>query len=107
MVKEYIAKYGGTPSDINADVAEAYAVGQVMAQAVKATNSLDNKKLIDYLHSGATFDSVLGPAKFDAKGANTVGQSLIFQWQNAKLVETLPAGAAGTTKPQYPKPNWH
>jgi branched-chain amino acid transport system substrate-binding protein len=107
MVNEYIAKYGGTPSDINADVAEAYAVGQVMAQAVKATNSLDNKKLIDYLHSGATFDSVLGPAKFDAKGENTVGQSLIFQWQNAKLVETLPAGAAGTTKPQYPKPNWH
>ena len=35
MVKEYIAKYGGTPSDINADVAEAYSVGQVVAQAVK------------------------------------------------------------------------
>ena len=42
MVKEYIAKYGGTPSDINADVAEAYSVGQVVAQAVAANNSLDN-----------------------------------------------------------------
>jgi hypothetical protein len=31
MVKEYIAKYGGTPSDVNADVAEAYSVGQVIA----------------------------------------------------------------------------
>ena len=42
MVKEYIAKYGGTPSDINADVAEAYSVGQVVAQAVAANHSLDN-----------------------------------------------------------------
>ena len=29
MVKEYIAKYGGNASSVNADVAEAYAVGQV------------------------------------------------------------------------------
>ena len=34
MVNEYVAKYGGSPSDVNADVAEAYSVGQVMAQAV-------------------------------------------------------------------------
>ena len=34
MVREYIAKYGGTPSTVNADVAEGYAVGQVVAQAV-------------------------------------------------------------------------
>ncbi len=45
MVKEYIAKYGGTPSDVNADVAEAYSVGQVMAEAVNATHSLDNSKI--------------------------------------------------------------
>ena len=42
MVKEYIAKYGGTASDVNADVAEAYSVGQVVAQPVEATHSLDN-----------------------------------------------------------------
>ena len=57
MVKEYIAKYGGTPSDVNADVAEAYAVGQVVAQAAQATHSLDNAKIISYLHSGATLDT--------------------------------------------------
>ncbi|HET8976951.1 MAG TPA: amino acid ABC transporter substrate-binding protein [Solirubrobacteraceae bacterium] len=106
MVKEYIAKYGGSPSDVNADVAEAYAVGQVMAQAVQATHSLDNSKLIAYLHSGATFDTVLGPAKFNAKGENTIGQSLIFQWQNGNLVQTLPASAPGSVKPITPKPAW-
>ena len=106
MVKEYIAKYGGTPSDVNADVAEAYAVGQVMAQAVQATHSLDNSKLISYLHSGATFDTVLGPAKFNAKGENTIGQSLIFQWQKGKLVQVLPASAPGSQTPLTPKPAW-
>ena len=30
MVKAYVAKFGGSPSDINADVAEAYSVGEVV-----------------------------------------------------------------------------
>ncbi len=51
---EYVAKYGGTASDVNADVAEAYSVGQIVAQAVAATHSLDNAKIIAYLHSGVT-----------------------------------------------------
>jgi branched-chain amino acid transport system substrate-binding protein len=106
MVKEYIAKYGGTPSDVNADVAEAYAVGQVVAQAVKATHSLSNQKITAYLHSGATMDSVLGSVKFDALGENTAGKSLTFQWQNDKLVQALPAGALGVHPPLYPKPAW-
>ncbi len=37
MVREYVAQFGGTTSGVNADVAEAYSVGQVVAQAVKAT----------------------------------------------------------------------
>jgi branched-chain amino acid transport system substrate-binding protein len=106
MVKEYVAKYGGSASDVNADVAEAYAVGQVMAQAVAATHSLDNTKLINYMHSGVTFDTVMGPAKFDAKGGNTIGKSLIFQWQNGALVQTLPANEAGSKTPLNPKPAW-
>jgi branched-chain amino acid transport system substrate-binding protein len=106
MVKEYIAKYGGTPSDVNADVAEAYAVGQVIAQAVAATHSLDNQKIISYLHSGVTLDSVQGPVKFDSLGQNTAGKTLTFQWQNGKLLQTLPASTPGSTPPVYPKPVW-
>jgi branched-chain amino acid transport system substrate-binding protein len=106
MVKEYIAKYGGTPSDVNADVAEAYAVGQVMAQAVHATNSLDNQKITNYLHSGVTLDSVIGPVKFDSLGENTVGKALTFQWQKAQLVQALPVATPGSHPPLYPKPAW-
>jgi branched-chain amino acid transport system substrate-binding protein len=106
MVKEYIAKYGGTPSDINADVAEAYAVGQVVAQAVTANNSLDNAKIISYLHSGVTLDSVQGPVKFDALGQNLAGKTLTFQWQKGVLEQTLPTSTPGSKPPQNPKPPW-
>ena len=57
MVNEYVAKYGGTAADVGADVAEAYSVGQAVAQAVAATHSLDNSKIIAYLHSGVTLNS--------------------------------------------------
>jgi branched-chain amino acid transport system substrate-binding protein len=106
MVAEYIAKYGGTPSTVNADIAEAYSVGQAVTQAVNATHSLDNSKIIAYLHSGATLNSVQGPVKFDPLGENTVGKILTFQWQNAKLVQTIPVSVAGSTPPLNPKPAW-
>jgi branched-chain amino acid transport system substrate-binding protein len=104
MVKEYIAKFGGTASDINADVAEAYSVGQVVAQAVKATNSIDNSKIISYLHSNVTLDSVQGPVKFNSLGENTAGKTLTFQWQNGTLNQTIPTSTPGSKTPTFPKP---
>jgi branched-chain amino acid transport system substrate-binding protein len=106
MVHEYIAKYGGSASDINADVAEAYSVGQVTAQAVQATHSLNNTKIIAYLHSGVTLNSVEGPVKFDSLGENTAQQTLTFQWQNGKLVQAVPTSLSGSVPPQFPKPAW-
>jgi len=58
MVAEYIKRWGGKASDVNADVAEAYSVGQVVAQAVKATGGFDNARIIRYLHSGVALQSV-------------------------------------------------
>jgi branched-chain amino acid transport system substrate-binding protein len=106
MVKEYIAKYGGSPSDINADVAEAYSVGQVIAQAVAANHSLDNQKIISYLHSGVTLDSVQGPVKFDSLGENLAQKTLTFQWQKAVLEQTLPTTTPGSKPPEFPKSAW-
>ncbi len=106
MVKEYIAKYGGTASDVNADVAEAYSVGQVMAQAVQATKGFDQAKILNYLKSGATLNSVQGPVKFDPLGENTAQKTLTFQWQNGTLVQSIPTSTPGATPPIYPKPAW-
>ena len=106
MVQEYVAKYGGSPSDVNADVAEAYSVGQIVAQAVAATHSLDNAKIIAYLHSPVTLSSVQGPVKFDSLGENGAAAAFAFQWQKANLVQVLPIGVTGSKPAEYPKPNW-
>jgi branched-chain amino acid transport system substrate-binding protein len=106
MVKAYIAKNGGTASDINADVAEAYSVGEVVDQAVTHNKSLSNAKLISYLHSGVTLQSVQGPVRFNSLGENLVATAFIFQWQNGKFVQVLPLSAPGSVKIIYPKPNW-
>jgi branched-chain amino acid transport system substrate-binding protein len=107
MVSAYIAKYGGTPSDINADVAEAYSVGETAATAVLATKGVDNAKIISYLHSGVTVQTVQGPAKFNSVGENIVAQKFIFQWQSgAKFVQVLPSTATGSVAILNPKPAW-
>jgi branched-chain amino acid transport system substrate-binding protein len=106
MVQNYIAKFGGTSSGINADVAESYSAGQVLADAVNATKSLDNAKIISYLHSGVTVQTVQGPAKFDSVGQNLVATTFIFQWQNGRFLQVLPAAAAGSALIEPTKPAW-
>ena len=106
MVNEYVAKYGGSPSDVNADVAEAYSVGEVAAQAVKSVGGPNNSKIISYLHSGVTLSSVQGPVQFNSLGQNVKAIAFIFQWQNGKYVQVLPLGAAGSVAIINPKPHW-
>jgi branched-chain amino acid transport system substrate-binding protein len=106
MVAEYIKQYGGTAAGINADVAEAYSVGQVITAAVKATGGFDNTKIISYLHSGVTIQSVLGQVKFNSLGENPDSTAYTFQWQGANFVEVNPATDPGATKILYPKPAW-
>jgi len=106
MVQEYIAKYGGTASDINSDVAEGYGVGQVAAQAIKATGGTDQTKIIRYLHSGVTLQSVQGPVQFNSLGMNTKPVLFVFQWQNGNYAQVLPTGAPGSGQIIFPKPNW-
>jgi branched-chain amino acid transport system substrate-binding protein len=99
MVSEYVAQYGGSASGVGADVAEAYSVGQVAQQAVVATGGTDNAKIIAYLHSGVTLNSVQGPVKFDSLGENSLAAAFMFQWQGngTKFVQVLPQGATAST----------
>jgi len=106
MVKEYVAQYGGTASGVNADVAEAYSVGQVMAQAVAATRGTDNAKIIAYLHSGVALTSVQGTVKFDALGENGAAAAFIFQWQKGNFRQVLPSATTGSVSIAVAKPPW-
>jgi branched-chain amino acid transport system substrate-binding protein len=106
MVEDYIAKYGGTSADINADVAEAYSAGEVLADAVTATKSLSNAAIIKYLHSPVTLQTVQGRVRFQSNGANLAGQAFIFQWQsNGQFIPVL-GPDTGTSGPAASKPNF-
>ena len=112
MVQEYIAKYGGTASDINADVAEAYSSGEVLADAVSNVG-LSNAKIIGFLHGlRQPLDTVQGPAQWSPyvahrpSGMNTKAISFVFQWQPVnQFVKVLPTGgdsiAIKATKPPW------
>jgi branched-chain amino acid transport system substrate-binding protein len=108
MVAEYVAKYGGNASGVSSDVAEAYSVGQVMAQAVTATGGTDNAKIISYLHSDVTLTSVQGPVKFDSLGENGESVAFVSQWQDGgnSFSQVLPAGVAGSVAIIATKPAW-
>ena len=108
MVQEYVSTYGGTASGVNADVAEAYSVGQVMADAVTATGGTDNAKIISYLHGGHTFQTVQGPVTFDNLGRNTAAIAFIFQWQKngTQFSQVLPVGSTGSVPVIATKPDW-
>ncbi len=107
LVSEYVARYGGTASGVNADVAEAYSVGQVTADAITATGGTANAKIISYLHSGVTLQTVQGPVRFNSLGENGDAAAFIFQWQKSgSFVQVLPAGAPGSVPILAAKPGW-
>jgi branched-chain amino acid transport system substrate-binding protein len=108
MVSEYVAQYGGSASGVNADVAEAYSVGQVVQQAITANGSVDNAKIISYLHSGVTLQTVQGTVKFDSLGENANAAAFVFQWQKngSQFLQVLPAGQSGSVPIIAAKPAW-
>ena len=104
MVQDYIAQYGGSANQINADVAEAFSVGQVLQQAVSLKHSINNSTLITELHSGDVFNTVQGSAKFDDTGQNTAALAYLFQWQHGQFLTVYPSFAAAVN-PEYSVPN--
>lgn len=105
MVEEYIARYGGTAEDINADVAEAFSVGEVAADAIIATSGTNQAAIIKYLHSGVTLQTVQGSVKFDSLGENPEAAAFMSQWQDGSFVQVLPANTAGSSSIIF-KPSW-
>jgi branched-chain amino acid transport system substrate-binding protein len=61
----------------------AYAEMQILEQAIKATNSLDDGKLADYIHK-TTFKTVVGDIKFAANGEWAEPRLLLVQYRDVK-----------------------
>jgi len=69
----------------------AYAAVQVLKQAAEAAHSIDGYKIAVVLHSGRTFNSIIGPVSFNAKGDSTAIKYVIYSWSqedSGKLVYT-------------------
>jgi len=106
MVQAYLAKYGGSADQINADVAEGYSVGQVMEQAVDKAQSINNAKVIAELRSGDVFNTVQGTAQFGPAGQNVQAIAYLFQWQSGQFIPVYPLSVAAQN-PEFPKsPNY-
>jgi len=58
-----------------------YAAGQVLAQAVEGTKSLDADKLSEYMHSH-TFTTVVGDVNYGKDGEWTEGRTVFTQFQH-------------------------
>jgi hypothetical protein len=77
-----------------------------MAQAVTATGGIDNAKIIRYLHSGVTLQTVQGAVMFDALGENGKAAGFMFQWNNGNFVQALDTNGAPTAQFIASKPAW-
>jgi branched-chain amino acid transport system substrate-binding protein len=83
VLKRYQARAAGEKIDPigYAFVPFGYAAGQVLAQAVEGTNSLDHAKLADYVHHH-TFQTVVGDITYAEDGAWTQPRTLFTQFQH-------------------------
>ncbi len=58
-----------------------YAAGQVLAEAVEGTKSLDHNKLAQYMHTHS-FSTVVGDVRFNADGEWAKPRYVFSQWQH-------------------------
>jgi branched-chain amino acid transport system substrate-binding protein len=86
-IEEFLHKYQKRAREKGADQIGyyqppfAYAAMQVLEQAIKATGSLDDGKLADYIH-GHTFDTIVGDFAFDGSGEWAKPRVLQVQFRN-------------------------
>jgi branched-chain amino acid transport system substrate-binding protein len=103
FIKDYIAKYGGTSANIDSGSAEAFAVGEVVAEVAKKTGKVDNATIIKTLHSGS-WPTVEGNLSWDKYGAPS-GSTMLTEWIDGKLLPVDPPAQA-LHAPVIPKPPW-
>jgi branched-chain amino acid transport system substrate-binding protein len=106
FVDAYLQMFPNANNAVPAEAAEAYAAGEVLAAAIKATGGVDNAKLISWLHANKV-QSIEGNFGWDSAGRPLGGTFDLIQWQSGHLNIVWPADVATNgTKPTIPKPHW-
>jgi branched-chain amino acid transport system substrate-binding protein len=87
--KEFFAEYQKRAKEAGVDPLGYYLGGwgyaqfQILGDAVKGANSLDDNKIADYLKK-TSFETIMGPIKFGAKGEWAQGRMLQVQYHDIK-----------------------
>jgi len=105
FVADFLKLFPNKDNLVPGEAAEGYSVGQVMAAAVKATQSVDNTKIANWLHAHKV-STVQGEIGWDELG-RPQGSYLLEQWQNGIVHVVAPkADPNKDADPVYPKPDW-
>ena len=86
FLKKYQAQAKRQPAPIRSAFYQppfAYAAMQVLEQAIKATGSLNDDKLAEYIHKNA-FDTIVGQIRFNELGEWATARMLVVQFQNVQ-----------------------
>ena len=83
---EVVARFAAEGHDAEARTLYSYAAVQVFADAARKAGSTDLDQLEGVLHAD-TFQTVLGPMTFDAKGDNVRYEFRMYRWHDGKYEE--------------------
>ena len=107
---DFVAKYksmnGKLPDE---DVAITFALCQGIDQAVNATRTVDNNRIMAWLHTRSSRNpvkTILGDYYWDATGLPINKQALIVQWQGRELKFIYPTNEFQASPIVSPKPAW-
>ena len=98
-IEEYFERYGKRAVEAKVDplgyyiTPFNYAIGQMLEQAVKGTNSLEHQKLAQYLKSNE-MKTIVGPIRYDKSG----------EWANPRVVQAQFRGIKDKDVDQFKQP---
>src|SRR5271155_379638 len=81
--KDIVAEFRAKNFEPEAYTLYSYAAMQIMKEAAEHVKSLDPKKIAEYMHSGATFKTVIGDISYDKKGDRTNVDYVWYVWKKA------------------------
>jgi branched-chain amino acid transport system substrate-binding protein len=79
--KDAVAAFRAKGFDPQGYTLYSYAAVQIIKQAAEKANSLDPKKVAEVMHSGMTFNTVIGPIAYDKKGDRTTVDYVWYVWK--------------------------
>jgi branched-chain amino acid transport system substrate-binding protein len=83
LAAEVVKKFKAKNFEPESYTLYSYAAVQIIQQAAEKANSLDPKKVADAIHSGMSFNTVIGSFAYDTKGDRKDADYVVYVWKKA------------------------